>query len=274
MKVILKEFEEHRDPAFVKMTHLSEEKIREIESVLFSTERPVQQRFFEQRGLNFREKPIELKPTEFYLCGGHGITGLVVNEKAEASMPGLYAAGDVANVPRQHLTGAFVFGEVSAEGAIDSLDKTPQPSIDESQVAQLEANTYLPLAGSGKVDLATFEYKLRRLINDYAVPPKNSYKLSQAVEWMDKLEQAWKTEVKVSDSHELGHWNEVGHILSCARLSAQASLERKESRWGLWHYRSDYPERNDAEFLKHLVVQKGEDGATKITTKPIQGGVL
>jgi len=273
-KLLMKEYQEGRGPVFVKMTHLSEDKIREIESILFTTERPVQKRFFEQRGIDFRKDLIELWPTEYYLCGGHGHTGLVINEKAESSLPGLYAAGDVANVPRQHLTGAFVFGEVSAEGAIDSLDKTPQPSIDESQVKEIEANTYLPLQGQGKVDLSTFEYKLRRLINDYAVPPKNSYKLSQAVEWMDKLESAWKTEVKVSDSHELGHWNEVGHILSCARLSAQASLERKESRWGLWHYRSDYPERNDAEFLKHLVVQKGEDGSTKITSKPIQGGVL
>jgi succinate dehydrogenase/fumarate reductase flavoprotein subunit len=274
MKVILKEFEEHRDPAFVKMDHLPEDKIKEIESILFSTERPIQKRFFEQRGQDFRKKPIELKPTEFYLCGGHGITGLVVNEKAESSMPGLYAAGDVANVPRQHLTGAFVFGEISAEQAVDSLDRTDNPSIDEAQLKELENSTFLPLGGSGKVPLDTFEYKVRRLINDYAVPPKNGYKLSQAVEWMDRLEHAWKSEVKVSDFHELGHWNEVGHIITCARLSALASLERKESRWGLWHYRSDFPERNDSEWLKHIVVQKADDGSAKISHKPIQGGVL
>ncbi len=271
-KLLMKEYQEGRAPVFVKMTHLPEEKIREIESVLFNTERPVQKRFFQQRGIDFRKNLIELWPTEYYLCGGHGHTGLVVNEKAETSLPGLYAAGDAANVPRQHLTGAFVFGEVSAEEAVGSLERTPAPKLDECQVGALEKYVYLPLGGSGKVPLPTFEYKVRRLINDYATPPKNAYKLSQAVAWMDRLERAWKKDVAVNDFHELGHWNEIGHIITCARLSALASLERKESRWGLWHYRTDFPERNDDEWRKHVIVQKAEDGTIKISNKVVQGG--
>ena len=43
--------------------------------------------------------------------------GVVVNEKAETGVPGLYAAGDVSCVPKGHLTGAFVFGEIAAENA-------------------------------------------------------------------------------------------------------------------------------------------------------------
>ncbi len=271
-KVLMKEYQEGRAPVFVKMTHLPEEKICEIESILFNTERPVQRRFFKQRGIDFRKNLIELWPTEYYLCGGHGHTGLVVNEKAETSLPGLYAAGDAANVPRQHLTGAFVFGEVSAEQAVGSLARTPGAKVEEAQVRALEQSVYLPLAGSGKIPLPIFEYKVRRLINDYATPPKNAYKLSQAVEWMDRLERAWKKDVAVKDFHELGHWNEIGHIITCARLSALASLERKESRWGLWHYRTDYPERKDDEWGKHVIVQKAEDGSIKISTKVVQGG--
>lgn len=275
MKVILAEFKEERGPAFVKLDHLPEEKVRDVERILFSTERPVQKRFFQQRGIDFRKRWIELHPTEYYLCGGHGLTGLVVNERAETSLPGLYAAGDVANVPRQHLTGAFVFGEVAAEGAVDAIATMDRPRPEERQVREMEAATYLPMASNGgKVGLNTFEYKVRRLINDYVVPPKNGYKLGQAVEWMDRMEEAWKREVSVGDYHELGHWNEVGHIIQCARLSALASLERKESRWGMWHYRSDYPERNDAEWLKHIVVERGPDGRPKISHKPVEGGVL
>jgi succinate dehydrogenase/fumarate reductase flavoprotein subunit len=271
-KLLMKEYQEGRAPVFVKMTHLPEEKIGEIESILFNTERPIQKRFFQQRGVDFRRDLIELWPTEYYLCGGHGHTGLVVNEKAETSMPGLYAAGDVANVPRQHLTGALVFGEVSAEEAVGSLARIPKAPVDDAQVRALEHSVYLPLGRSGTVPLPTFEYKVRRLINDYVTPPKNAYKLSQAVEWMDRLERAWKTEVAVDEFHDLGHWNEIGHIITCARLSALASLERKESRWGLWHYRTDYPQRNDGEWSKHVIAQKAKDGSIKITTKAVQGG--
>ena len=99
---MLAEFRENRGPVFIHMSHLPEEKICEIENILFTTERPIQKRFFEQRGINFREKPIELFPTEYFLCGGHGLTGLVVDEGAKTSLDGLYAAGDVACVPRQH----------------------------------------------------------------------------------------------------------------------------------------------------------------------------
>ena len=47
-------------------------------------------------------------------------------------------------------------------------------------------------------------------------------------------------------------------ILQCATLSALASKERRESRWGLWHYRTDYPDLNDQEWLKHIVLTQGE----------------
>jgi succinate dehydrogenase/fumarate reductase flavoprotein subunit len=51
------------------------------------------------------------------------------------------------------------------------------------------------------------------------------------------------------------------NIIQCAALSAHASIARKESRWGMWHFRSDYPERNDRDWRKHVVVSMGESPA-------------
>ena len=62
---------------------------------------------FEGRGIDFRRDDIELWPTEYQLCGGHGISGVLINRKAQTATPGLFAAGDVACVPGQHLSGAF-----------------------------------------------------------------------------------------------------------------------------------------------------------------------
>ena len=73
-------------------------------------------------------------PRKYQICGGHGMAGLVVNEKAETNVPGLYAAGDVSCVSKGHLTGAFVFGEIAAEQAVRFVSSQPQPELDSGQV--------------------------------------------------------------------------------------------------------------------------------------------
>ena len=50
------------------------------------------------------------------------------------------------------------------------------------------------------------------------------------------------------DSHELMRSLEAASILDCADMAAAASLYRTESRWGLYHNRVDYPEKNDADW--------------------------
>ncbi len=81
-------FSEGRGPLRIKLNHLNPEIIDEIEDILFSTERPSQQRFFKGRGIDFRKRDIELWPTECQLCGGHGMSGGYVNKSAETDIPG------------------------------------------------------------------------------------------------------------------------------------------------------------------------------------------
>jgi succinate dehydrogenase/fumarate reductase flavoprotein subunit len=51
---------------------------------------------------------------------------------------------------------------------------------------------------------------------------------------------------------------EASSILDCAEMAATSSLFRTESRWGLYHNRVDYPERNDAEWFCHTLLRKSE----------------
>jgi succinate dehydrogenase/fumarate reductase flavoprotein subunit len=53
---------------------------------------------------------------------------------------------------------------------------------------------------------------------------------------------------------------EVHAILDCAEMAARASLFRTESRWGLYHARIDFPERNDRDWLAHAQLRKNENG--------------
>ena len=258
-KSMLEEHQQGRGPMRIIMRHLPEGKIKEIEDILFTTERPVQERFFEGQEVNFRSGEIELWPTECFLCGGHGLTGVRVNAHAETTVPGLYAAGDTSLVARGHLSGAFVFGEISAESAIEYASKTEAAELDTDQVATfIKTRDAKFNQGGNTISIEEFEYKVRRLINDYIVPPKNEYKLDRALWWMDRLRKELVTMVYVRDVHDLLKVYEVENIIQCATMSAVASKERKESRWGPWHFRTDFPEKNDREWRKHIVLTQGE----------------
>jgi succinate dehydrogenase/fumarate reductase flavoprotein subunit len=259
-------------PLRISVRHLPEETILEMESILFTTERPVQKRFFEGRGVDFRKSDIELWPTEDQLCGGHGISGLVVNERARTSIPGLYAAGDVACVPKQHLTGAFVFGEVAAEEAVRFVSKHPKTRLNENQVAQAQTLRDRRFAsGSRQIDVRQLEYKVRRLIGDYVASPKNAYKLSRWMEWAGRFRDEINDKVRITNGHELSKLYEIENIVQCACFCARASLERKESRWGNSHMRTDYPDSDDANWLCHLDLEKGDEpDDIRLKRRPIQ----
>ena len=64
----------------------------------------------------------------------------------------------------------------------------------------------------------------------------------------------------VTNSHELMRALETQSILDCADMAASASLYRTESRWGLYHYRADYPEKDDENWFCHTVLYKDAEG--------------
>jgi len=259
IKSMLLDHYKEKGPLRILMSHLPEDKVKEIEDILFSTERPVCERFYKGRGIDFRSGEIELWPTETFLCGGHGLTGVRVNQNAETCVPGLYAAGDTSLVARGHLSGAFVFGEIAAESASEYALDTGKVEFDTDQIDSFVKAKHSRLDQSGNpIPVEEFEYKVRRIINDYIRPPKNEYKLNRALWWMDKFRQELTTMVRVRDIHDLFKVYEVENIIQCATLSALASKERKESRWGLWHYRSDYPDKEDKNWLKHIVLTAGD----------------
>ena len=265
---------EHMDgkgPIRIRMDHLPEEKIKEIEEILFTTERPACERFHAGRDNDFRTGEIEMWPTEVYLCGGHGLTGVRVNENAETNVPGLYAAGDTSLVARGHLSGALVIGEVAAESASEYAAGNGEVTLDDDQVESFKRELETRLAQKNNpIAIEEFEFKVRRMISDYLKPPKNEYKLDRALWWMDRFRKELKTMVRVANVHDLFKCFEVENIIQSATMCAIASKERKESRWSPWHYRTDYPEKNDAEWKKHIVLTCGsvpED--VKVSYKPI-----
>jgi succinate dehydrogenase/fumarate reductase flavoprotein subunit len=67
---------------------------------------------------------------------------------------------------------------------------------------------------------------------------------------------------------------EVHAILDCAELAAKASLFRTESRWGLYHYRPDFPARDDHNWFCFTEIRKGADGHPEIFKRAVDPYII
>ncbi|BDH57869.1 hypothetical protein MTP03_28080 [Tsukamurella sp. PLM1] len=112
------EIDSARGPIYLKVSHLPDETLGELESILHTTERPTRGTFHAGRGHDYRTHDIEMHVSEIGLCGGHSASGVWVDENARTTVPGLYAAGDLACVPHNYMIGAFVFGELAGADAV------------------------------------------------------------------------------------------------------------------------------------------------------------
>ncbi|WP_050470081.1 fumarate reductase/succinate dehydrogenase flavoprotein subunit [Herbaspirillum chlorophenolicum] len=258
MQEFYNELQGGNGPVFLKLNHLAEETISTIETILHTNERPSRGRFHAGRGTDYREQMVEMHISEIGLCSGHSASGVWVNEHAETTVPGLYAAGDLACVPHNYMLGAFVYGRLAGEGAARYCAEKPLAEVDELQVAAERERVWAPLARQDGLPPNQVEYKLRRMVNDYLQPPKVTRKMEIGLQRFDAIHEDLER-LQARNPHELMRAMEVHAIRDCAEMAARASLYRTESRWGLYHNRVDYPERNDAEWMVHTQLQK-QDG--------------
>lgn len=262
------EINEGRGPVYFRLSHLPEEKIKLIEEGIFTVERPTTRDYFQAKGIDMRRDDVEVTLTETYLEGGHAMSGVKINDRGGTNLKGLYAAGDVAANPFGFLTAALVYGAVTARNAVEYIKNVPPPTIDEDVVVE-EAKRINEMT-RGEIDPRQFEYKTRRVVNEYIQPPKSDRRLRYALEYIKKL-RADETKLQAEDPHMVMKAMEARFILDSVEMATRASLERKESRWGLMHLRVDYPKRDDQNWLKYVVVKMGEDREIKTETRPIGG---
>jgi succinate dehydrogenase/fumarate reductase flavoprotein subunit len=252
-----RELEGGKGPVFLKLDHLAEETVQEIEEILHSNERPSRGRFHQRRKTNYREKMVEMHISEIGLCSGHSASGVWVDESARTTVPGLYAAGDLGSVPHNYMLGAFVYGALAGEDAGDYCAEVDFGELDSDEVHAEQQRIVAPLNKSDGISPYQMEYKIRRMVNDYLQPPKVTRKMEIGLERFGEIREDLPL-LCAQDPHELMRANELQFILDCAEMAAHASLYRTESRWGLYHYRVDYPETKNDEWFCHVQTVKGE----------------
>ncbi|MEV0064032.1 fumarate reductase/succinate dehydrogenase flavoprotein subunit [Nocardia sp. NPDC050718] len=269
MAEVKQEIESARGPIYLKVSHLPDETLSTLESILHTTERPTRGTFHANRGHDYRTHDIEMHISEIGLCGGHSASGVWVDENARTTVPGLYAAGDLACVPHNYMIGAFVYGDLAGAHAASTLTEVAAPAeLPEDQLADAHELVYRPLRQPEGPPQPQVEYKLRRFVNDYVAPPKTAAKLSIAVETFERMRGEVEG-IGARTPHELMRAAEVSFIRDCAEMAARSSLTRTESRWGLYHDRADLPERDDASWNFHLNLRKTADGEMEFVKRSV-----
>jgi len=232
-----------------------------IESAIFEVERPTMREYFASKGIDLRRDPVEVVMSEVYLCGGHGLSGLVGDQWGETAVAGLFAAGDCLANPYGFLAGAMAMGEASAERVAASSAPAPVPDRTDARrrLERLAESVRRHQKGALRVDRREFEYKFRRLVNEFVAPPKSGFKLNRFLAETEGMVTD-QDDLPADDPHELMKVFEAKAGLFCARMAARASLFRTESRYGLIHYRVDYPEKDNANWATRVFIKAGENG--------------
>ena len=254
------ELQSGKGPVFLKLNHLHEDTISEIETILHKVERPTRGLFHEGRGTDYRKQMVEMHISEIGFCSGHSASGVFVDDFARTTIPGLYAAGDMASVPHNYMLGAFTNGAIAGEDAASHAREVDFADFDPAAIALEKQRVLAPTRREDGIPPNQIEYKTRRLVNDYLQPPKvtRKYEIGQArlAEVRDDMEKR----MMARNAHELLRALETQSILDCADMAAFASLYRTESRWGLYHLRADHPEELPATHrLLLLVLQRGRE---------------
>jgi succinate dehydrogenase/fumarate reductase flavoprotein subunit len=262
------ELQSGKGPVFLKLDHLADETISEIENILHRVERPTRGRFHEGRRTDYRRRMIEMHVSEIGFCSGHSASGVFVDEFARTTVPGLYAAGDMANVPHNYMLGAFTNGAIAGEHAVDFVADVGFADHDPADVRSEQERVLAPTRRDDGIPPNQIEYKTRRLVNDYLQPPKVTRKYEIAADRFAEVRADMEGAMIARDPHELMRSLEAASIMDCADMAVSASLFRTESRWGLYHYRVDFPKRDSENWLCHTILRK-IDGRMTCEKRPI-----
>ena len=273
MMEFYKELQGGNGPVFLKLDHLAEETIQEIEHVLHTNERPSRGRFHDGRGTDYRTKMVEMHISEIGFCAGHSASGVWINEKGETSVPGLYGAGDMASIPHSYMLGAFVYGKICGENATEFARDRELPELDVEYICAERDRILAPLKRTDGIPPNQFEYKVRRLVNDYLQPPKVTKKMDIGLARLQAMENDISY-LYARDPHELLRANEAQHIFDCAQMAAFASLYRQESRWGLYHNYVDYPATDNDNWFCHVQLYKDKNNQMACKKIPVEPYVV
>ncbi|MGW2644832.1 succinate dehydrogenase flavoprotein subunit [Streptomyces sp. NPDC001393] len=228
--------------------------------------------------------PIPIQPTAHYAMGGipTNVEGEVLADNTTV-VPGLYAAGEVACVSvhganrlgTNSLLDINVFGRRAGIAAAEYAHTTDFVELPESPESLVVEQIERLRNSTGNERVATLRRELQETMDANVMVFRTEQTIKTAVEKIAELRERYKN-VAIQDkgkrfNTDLLEAIELGNLLDLAEVMAVSALARKESRGG--HYREDYPNRDDVNFMRHTMAYRevGADGSetVRLDYKPV-----
>ncbi len=223
-------------------------------------------------GVDITAEPIMIRPGQHYIMGG-----VKTDIDGQTPLQGLYAAGEVACVSvhggnrlgANSLLDTLIFGRRAGEHAAARAASMRMPTASraklEDDAREIEQIIARPKEGARRI--SEIKDELGTTMNQYVAVFRDEPGLLKAQEVVLRLKEEAKTAYiddrgTVFNQDVLGAI-ELGYMLDCAEAIVLAAIERKESRGA--QFRTDYPERNDDEWLKHIDISRNGDGTPEIS---------
>ncbi len=233
------------------------------------------------QGIDPIKEPVPIQPTAHYAMGGIPTDndGRVLADETGRVIEGLYAAGEVACVSvhganrlgTNSLVDLVVFGRRGGKHMAEYCKQASFRPINKDAAAKDGAAQLDRLRNSnGDERPSTIRKEMQAMMDDKVGVYRTGAGLEEALDKIHELQARYKR-IRVEDK---GYkWNtdlmeawELGALLDLAEVTAFAALARTESRGS--HYREDYPQRDDVNFLKHSLVWK--NGTLTVKYKPVR----
>ncbi|MGZ4114030.1 MAG: FAD-binding protein, partial [Actinomycetota bacterium] len=227
---------------------------------------------------------VPIQPTAHYSMGGipTDVDGQVVVGPDETPVPGLYSAGECACVSvhganrlgTNSLLDIVVFGRRGGKHMAAFAAEAPLPELERGAETPVREHLDSMLGRSEGHNAADIRTELQDNMFDLAFVVRTEEGLRKMQEILGNLRERYDG-VFVQDTGamyntELMEAVELGFLLDNADALVAAALARDESRGG--HYRDDHPLRDDANWLKHSLAYRQDDGSIRLEYKPVKMG--
>ncbi|HVM08748.1 MAG TPA: succinate dehydrogenase flavoprotein subunit [Acidimicrobiales bacterium] len=236
------------------------------------------------QGIEPKSDPIPIQPTAHYAMGGipTNVDGEVVIDADWTVFPGLYAAGECACVSvhganrlgTNSLLDIVVFGKRGGRAMAQFVADASMPELPKGVEDDLRSRIERLKAGTGRESVAAVRSELQEDMQDNCLVFRNAEGLAKVHKTIDELKVRYN-EVSIQDKGEIFNYDltealELGYLIDLAEAMVISAEARPESRGG--HFRTDYPDRDDVNWMKHTLVNRGDDGSVNLSYKDVIGG--
>ncbi len=266
----LKVLEEGRGPIYIDCTGASKEDLDYMKWALENEGNTAFLTHLAEEGLDLGRDKIEFAVYEAKLGGGH--SGVAIDTRCESAIKGLFAAGDcIGGVMRSVSPGAFTLGYHAGEVAAQQATETGEIELSADNLAKVDEKKRLCeelLSRETGPKWPEALLALQNIMDYYVGRVRSETMLEAGYNRLQKLRQRVYGELRAESPHELMRCLEISNLLDNAEMVILSARERKESRFGISHYRADFPNTDDDKWFKFLAVKK-QDGRTVIHSRPI-----